>query len=305
MVPSSAPRARRARRRRRDRPARRPGPTRAARHRPANLDTTCSACDDFFQFANGGWLKKSTIPPAYARWGSFNELQDQNEGVLRTIVEAAAAQPRPNARAAGRPDRQAVTTVPVVDARNSPQANVQKIGAFFRSCVDSAGLEAAGYTPIRPLLGRIDAIKSPQDLARALGPLEAEAGLAPFGAGPGPDAKNSNALIVGLSQGGLGLPDRDFYLKDDERAKATRAAYVEHAATYFTLTGADAATAGRTPSACWRSRRSWRRRRCRGSRCATRTPSTTRCRWPTSRRRRRTSTGPATSRRRARPRSPR
>jgi putative endopeptidase len=210
---------------------------------PANLDTTCSACDDFFQFANGGWLKKSTIPPAYARWGSFNELQDQNEGVLRTIVEAAAAQPRPNARAAGRPDRQAVTTVPVVDARNSPQANVQKIGAFFRSCVDSAGLEAAGYTPIRPLLGRIDAIKSPQDLARALGPLEAEAGLAPFGAGPGPDAKNSNALIVGLSQGGLGLPDRDFYLKDDERAKATRAAYVEHAATYFTLTGADAATA--------------------------------------------------------------
>ena len=227
-------------------PAARAGAQASARPRgidPANLDTTCAACDNFFQFANGGWLKKGAIPPAYASWGSFNELQDQNEKVLRTIVEAAAAQPRPNARAAGRPDRQAATTVPVVEARNSPQVNVQKIGAFFRSCIDSAGLEAAGIAPLRPLLTRIDGIKSHQDLARALGPLEAEAGLAPFGAGPGPDAKNSNALIVNASQGGLGLPDRDFYLKDDERSKSTRAAYVEHAAKYFELAGADAATA--------------------------------------------------------------
>ncbi|MGZ8633619.1 MAG: M13 family metallopeptidase [Solirubrobacteraceae bacterium] len=219
------------------------GPARPRGVDPANLDTTCAPCADFNRFANGGWLKRSTIPPAYARWGSFNELQDKNEGVLRQIVEAAAAQPRPDPRTAGRPDQQAARMIPAVDARNSPQANVQKIGAFYRSCVDSAALETAGITPLRPLLARIDAIRSHQDLARALGPLEAEAGLAPFGAGPGPDAKNSSALIVSASQGGLGLPDRDLYLKDDARSKGVRDAYVAHAARYFELAGADAATA--------------------------------------------------------------
>jgi putative endopeptidase len=210
---------------------------------PANLDTTCAACENFFQFANGGWLKKSTIPAAYSNWGSFNELQDQNEAVLRQIVEAAAAQPRPDARAAGRPDRQAVTKVPLLDQKNSPQANVQRIGAFFRSCIDSAALEKEGIAPLRPLLGRIDGIKTREQLLSALGPLEAEAGLAPFGAGPGPDAKNSSVLIVSASQGGLALPDRDLYLKDDERSKGIRAAFVDHAAKYFELAGADAATA--------------------------------------------------------------
>ena len=218
-------------------------PTRPRGVDPANLDTTCAACDNFFQYANGGWLKKTQIPAAYARWGSFNELQDKNEAVLREIVQAAAAQPRPDARTAGRPDRQAVRTVPAVDARNSQQANVQRIGAFYRSCVDSAALEAAGIAPLKPLLARIDGIRTHGQLARELGSLEAEAGLAPFGANPGPDAKNSNALIVNAGQGGLGLPDRDLYLKDDARSKGMREAYVAHAAKYFELAGADAATA--------------------------------------------------------------
>ena len=107
--------------------------------------------------------------------------------------------------------------------------------------LDRAG--GRGLHGPQPLLARIDAIRTAQDLTRALGPLEAEAGLAPFGAGPGPDAKNSNVLIVSASQGGLGLPDRDLYLKDDARSKSIREAYVGHAARYFALTGADAATA--------------------------------------------------------------
>ncbi|MDF1503732.1 M13 family metallopeptidase [Roseisolibacter sp. H3M3-2] len=218
-------------------------PTRPRGIDPANLDTTCAACENFFQYANGGWLKKTQIPPAYARWGSFNELQDKNEAVLREIAQAAAAQPRPDARTAGRPDRQAVRTVPAVDDRNSTRANVQRIGAFYRSCVDSAALEAAGITPLKPLLARIDGIQTHEQLARELGALEAEAGLAPFGAGPGPDAKNSSALIVNASQGGLGLPDRDLYLKDDARSRQVRDAYLAHIARYAELAGADASTA--------------------------------------------------------------
>lgn len=180
----------------------------------ANLDTTCAACTNFFQFANGGWLKRTTIPAAYATWGSFNELADRNQLVLRRIIEAAAA--RPNAPAG---------------------SNDQKIGAYYRACMDSAAAERGGTAPIRPLLDRIAALRTTAEVRAALGPLEREAGLAPFGAGVSTDDKNSDSLLVSMGQGGLGLPDRDYYLKTDARSQQIRDRYVAHIARMLVLAG--------------------------------------------------------------------
>ncbi|AHG87717.1 peptidase M13 [Gemmatirosa kalamazoonensis] len=191
-----------------------------------NMDTTCAACTDFFQFANGGWLKTAQIPAAYPRWGSFEMLADKNQLVLRQIVEESAAQ----------------KPVAVAD-RKGAAANVQKIGAFYRSCMDSATAERLGIDPVRPLLTRIDAIKTTDDVKRSLASLEADAGLAPFGSGAGPDAKNSKALIVIATQGGLGLPDRDVYLVDNPRFKQFRDAYVQHMVNLFTMAGMPVADA--------------------------------------------------------------
>ncbi len=196
----------------------------------ANLDTTCAACTNFYQFANGGWLKRTQIPAAYPSWGSFEALADQNQLVLRDIIEKAAAVAPATTRAS--------TAKPTGAA-----ANVQKIGAFFRSCMDSSAAERAGIEPITPVLARIDAIRTSDDVRRAIADLEAEAGLAPFGAGPGPDPKNSSALIVTAAQGGTVLPDRDIYLVDNPRFQQFRDAYAAHLVTLFTLAGATQADA--------------------------------------------------------------
>ncbi len=187
---------------------------------PSNFDTTCAACTNFFQFANGGWLKRTTIPAAYSRWGSFNELGDQNQIVLRQVIEASAAK----------------TNVP-------EGSNDQKIGAYYRSCMDSVGAERAGLDPVRPLLQRIDAITSVDQMKQQFGTLEREAGLAPFGAGTGQDRKDSKTVIVNVGQGGTSLPDRDYYLSDATRYKAVRDAYAPHVARMFVLAGETQAAA--------------------------------------------------------------
>jgi putative endopeptidase len=193
----------------------------------ANLDTTCAACTNFYQFANGGWLKKTEIPAAYPSFGSFQALADQNLVTLRKVVEEDAAK----------------TGIDVKGPSTAATANVQKIGAFYRACMDSAGAEKAGIEPLRPLLSEIDAIRTSDDVKRSLASLEVQGGLAPFGAGPGPDAKNSNALIVSAAQGGLGLPDRDVYLVDNPRFKQFRDAYVQHLVNLYTLAGSAPADA--------------------------------------------------------------
>ncbi len=185
---------------------------------PSNFDTTCAACTNFFQFANGGWLKRTTIPAAYSRWGSFNELADRNEAVLRQVIEASAAN----------------TAAPV-------GSNDQKIGAYYRSCMDSVGAERAGLDPVRPLLQRIDAITSVDQMKQQFGALEREAGLAPFGAGTGQDRKDSKTVIVNVGQGGTSLPDRDYYLTD--RFKTVRDAYAPHVARVLVLAGEGQAAA--------------------------------------------------------------
>jgi putative endopeptidase len=189
----------------------------------ANLDTTCAACSDFYTFANGGWLKRTTIPAKYGEWGAFDQLQDQNEAIVREIVEAAAAD--------------------VKAGKAKAPSNRFKIGAFYAACVDTAGIEALGTRPIDASMARIAAIKSSAELPAALTALEKSDGLAPFGVGAGPDLKNSERIIASAGQGGLGLPDRDYYLSPDTSKQTIRDKYEKHVAAMFRLDGESAAEA--------------------------------------------------------------
>ena len=188
----------------------------AAPQRPldrANLDTTCAACTNFYQFANGGWLKSTTMPPAYARWGSIEILQDRNQTIVHDVIEDAAKNL----------------------ATEKTGSNDWKIGTFYTACMDTAAIDALGIKPLQPALDRIAKISSRADLARALGDLERSNGLAPFTDGAGPDPKNTNAMLTTIGQGGLGLPNKDFYTQD--RWAAIRQKYVAHVANMFVLLG--------------------------------------------------------------------
>ena len=131
----------------------------------ANFDTTCAACADFYTFANGGWLKRSTIPAAYSSWGSFNEVQDKNELVVRDVIAAAFTS--------------------VKSGTTPPASNAFKIGAYYEACVDTLGIDALGTKPIDATMARIAKIASASDLPVALAELEATDGLAPCGVGAG------------------------------------------------------------------------------------------------------------------------
>jgi putative endopeptidase len=189
---------------------------------PANMcTTTCKACEDFYQYANGGWIAKNEIPPAFSSWGITSPLREKNIATLHEILEAAA---KNGAAAKG--------------------SNEQKIGDFYASCMDEAKIEAAGAKPLTPELAAINNLKSSRDLPAMLAHLHSIGVPAIFGFGAGQDFKKSDSVIAITGQGGLGLPDRDFYLKDDEKSKRTRDAYVSHMTNMFKLLGDDADKAG-------------------------------------------------------------
>lgn len=183
---------------------------------PVNLDTTCAPCKNFFQYANGGWLKRSSIPGDQPRWGSFSELQEQNYAALQDVLSDAA--------------RKASST-------NDP--NIRKLGTFYGTCMDSAAVEAAGIKPLRGELTQINAIHDRRGVQAAIARLHGMGIPAAFVFRSVPDAKKSARTIVEVYQGGLGLPDREYYLKEDSASAKIRREYVGHVARMLQLSGLD------------------------------------------------------------------
>jgi endothelin-converting enzyme/putative endopeptidase len=188
----------------------------------ASLDRSVDPCVDFYQFACGGWRAKNPIPADQTRWGRFNELAERNREELRQILEQAKDPSR---------------------ARGPIEA---KVGDYYAACMDETGIEARGARPIAPALARIEAIGSQRELFALLGEHEASALPTLFRFGSAPDLHDSRQTIASFGQGGLGLPDRDDYLKPDAKSKEKREKYREHVARTLALLGdpAEAAAAG-------------------------------------------------------------
>src|SRR5262245_119421 len=200
--------------------------SRAEKHfDPADRDTTCAPCRDFDQFANGGWRAKFVMPASYSRFGAFTEVADRNQQVLYGIVTKAAA------------------------AKAKPGSDQAKLGDYWSSCMDSVAAEAAGMKPVQPLLTAVDGMASVSDLARQVAWFHAHGVGALFGWFGNQDPKNSDRFIVHASQGGLHLPDRDYYTKTDSASKALRVEYVAHITRSFALAGEAAAQASRDADA--------------------------------------------------------
>lgn len=189
----------------------------------ANLDRTCKPCNDFYEFAVGGWIKNNPIPAAYPGFSSFQKLADTNEAVLRQIADQASAAQAP----AG--------------------SNEQKIGDFYASCMNEAAINAAGAKPLDSLLA-LAANATPQNIGETLAKLQAANVNAFFGFGPSPDFKNSTENLGSISAGGLALPDRDYYTRTDAKSKALLADYQKHVQKMFQLLG-DSADVAATEAA--------------------------------------------------------
>ncbi|HEU0300188.1 MAG TPA: M13 family metallopeptidase [Longimicrobium sp.] len=178
-----------------------------------NLDESARACVDFYQYANGGWLARSSIPSDRASWTTASELVERNDALLRRILEdaAAAGEPRGSVR--------------------------QKVGDLYASAMDSARIDALGIQPIQAELARIDALRTPQEVAALVADHHAR-GMGPlFGAGVEADLRDSDTNILYVVQGGLGLPEKDYYLRDDARSVELRRQYVEHVGNMLALAG--------------------------------------------------------------------
>jgi len=187
---------------------------------PSFIDTSVNACQDFFAFANGGWIKRDTIPAAFSTSGVSKDMTDRNELVVRSVLDDAMAQ------------------------RHSKPAGstVAKLGTFYASCMDSARAEKDGITPISAQLDRITAIKSRPSLLQEIAALQISGVNVLFNFFPAADPKDAAHYIAWASQGGLGMPDRDYYTNSDLASDSLRKKYVAHITKTLTL-------AGETPSA--------------------------------------------------------
>jgi putative endopeptidase len=187
----------------------------------ASLDRKVDPCVDFYKFSCGGWMAANPLPGDQARFGRFDALQDRNRQVLRKMLEAASA---------NQPGRSALD---------------QKIGDFYYACMDQKAIDARGVAALKTDSDRIAALKNKKDLAELVAALIRGGNPEFFNFSSEQDAKDSTQEIAGLDQGGLGLPDRDYYFKTDAKSVEQRAAYVTHVTKMFELLGSSPAEAAK------------------------------------------------------------
>ncbi len=180
----------------------------------AAINEQANPCEDFYEYACGNWVKNTEIPADRPRWSrGFDSIAARNEEVLREILEAASTGKSPE---------------------GTPYA--QKLGDFYGACMDEAQMEGS-LPALKAELAKLTAVKSAKDLAQVVGTMHARSVFPLFRLGSNNDLKDASQMIGELDQGGLGLPDRDYYLRDDEKSKGLRAAYVEHMKNTFVLLG--------------------------------------------------------------------
>ena len=178
-----------------------------------NFDVSAGACRDFFQYANGGWLKANPIPAAYSQWSLDDEITERNDAILRRVLEDAAAHTAESGSAA------------------------QKVGDFYRAAMDDAGIESAGVQPLREDLAAIAATKTPDDISGLIAQWQQRGDAVLFDLEAQPDLKNSAIDIAYAGQGGLGLPDRDYYLRSDAKSRRLLDDYRGYVARLLGLLG--------------------------------------------------------------------
>jgi putative endopeptidase len=185
----------------------------------AAMDTSASPCSDFYQYACGGWIAKHPTPPDQPRYGRFDELQDRNNEILRLILQDA------------------------MDAGASADPDMKKIGDYYQSCMNEQTIEAKGAAPLDEDLKRVEVIKAKTEIPAVVGHFQTVGTSEFFGFGAAPDFKDASQYILIYAQGGRGLPDRDYYLKDDANAVKVRGEYEQHVAKMLQFAGDSPAAA--------------------------------------------------------------
>jgi putative endopeptidase len=178
------------------------------------MNKSANPADDFYDYANGTWLKSNPVPESESRWGSFNEIVEQNNVLLSQILQEAAK-----------------------NKAAKPNSAIDKVGKFYRVFMDTIKREAQGISPVLPYLQQIDAISSKEQLIQTIAKFHKIGVRCLFGASVGQDIKNSSSYIVYMGQGGVGLPDRDYYLKSDPKTLKIKKAYFDYISNAFKIFG--------------------------------------------------------------------
>ncbi|WP_083732929.1 M13 family metallopeptidase [Spirosoma montaniterrae] len=179
---------------------------------PQNMDTSVKPGDNFYQYANGNWLKQNAIPASKTSWGSFNELREKSLDAMKTLLEDAT--------------------------KTTTRGRLyQMVGDFYTSGMDSLTIEKRGFDPLKPDLARVDKVNNKTDFLNELAYQRTQGNSMLFGFFVAQDRKNVSKYLPQFSQGGTSLPDRDYYLKNDARSQKIRDAYLDNVAKMFALVG--------------------------------------------------------------------